>query len=41
MNEPLDYERLPAGQPMDETDVSLRAYLAARSDEHLAKYHPA
>ena len=36
-----DFEHLPAGRPMDETDVSLRAYLAGLSDEHLAKYDPA
>ena len=35
-----DYEHLPAGIPMDETDVSLRAYLTRLSDEHLAKYNP-
>jgi hypothetical protein len=39
MNE-LDFERLPAGQPMDETDVSLRAYLSRLPDEHLRKYEP-
>ena len=37
----IDYEHLPAGQPMDETDVSLRAYLSRLSDEHLAGYDPA
>lgn len=36
----IDYERLPGDGPMDETDVSLRAYLARLSDEHLAKYDP-
>ena len=35
-----DYEHLPAGQPMDETDVSLRAYLARLSEAHLARYDP-
>jgi len=35
-----DYERLPAGVPMDETDVSLRAYLARLSDERLRSYDP-
>src|SRR5262245_26238281 len=39
-NEP-DYEHLPAGMPMDETDVSLRAYLSRLTDEHLARYDPA
>lgn len=37
----IDYEHLPAGEAMDETDVSLRAYLAGLSDEHLAEYDPA
>lgn len=36
----IDYEHLPQGMPMDETDVSLRAYLSRLSDEHLAKYDP-
>ena len=36
-----DFEHLPAGMPMDETDVSLRAYLSRLSDEHLAQYDPA
>ena len=36
----IDYEHLPPGEPMDETDVSLRAYLANLSDEHLAEYDP-
>ena len=40
MNADSDYEHLPADVPMDETDVSLRAYLAGLSDEHLAKYEP-
>lgn len=35
-----DYEHLPAGQPMDETDVSLRAYLSRLEDDHLAQYDP-
>ena len=34
----VDYEHLPPGVPMDETDVSLRAYLAGLSDRHLAEY---
>jgi len=37
----INYEHLPAGLPMDETDVSLRAYLSRLSDEHLDKYDPA
>ena len=36
----IDYEHLPASTPMDETDVSLRAYLSRLTDEHLAKYDP-
>ena len=35
-----DYEHLPAGVPMDETDVSLRAYLAGLTDERLRQYKP-
>ena len=38
--EKLRFEHLPAGVPMDETDISLRAYLTRLSDEHLAKYDP-
>lgn len=34
----MDYEHLPGDGPLDETDFSLRAYLAGLSDEHLAKY---
>jgi hypothetical protein len=36
-----DFEHLPGDGPLDETDVSLRAYLARLSDEHLAHYDPA
>lgn len=36
-----DYEHLPAGTRMDETDVSLRAYLARLNDAHLAEYDTA
>lgn len=36
----MDYERLPEGEPLDETDVSLRAYLSRLSDEHLKQYDP-
>jgi hypothetical protein len=35
----LDFERRPRA-PGDETDVSLRAYVARLTDEHLAKYDP-
>jgi hypothetical protein len=41
MSTDLDFEHLPGSEPMDETDVSLRAYLARLSDEQLAKYDPA
>jgi hypothetical protein len=34
----VDFEHLPADVPMDETDISLRAYLAGLSVEHLAQY---
>ncbi|HEY2414930.1 MAG TPA: hypothetical protein VGI40_21980 [Pirellulaceae bacterium] len=37
----MDYEHLPGDGPLDETDVSLRGYLASLSDEHLAQYDPA
>jgi len=37
----MDYEHLPGDEPIDETEVSLRAYLARLSDEHLAQYDPA
>ena len=40
MNEEKNYERLPEGQAMDETDISLRAYLAGLEDNHLLKYDP-
>jgi hypothetical protein len=36
----MDYEHLPGDKPLDETDVSLRAYLARLSDDHLSKYNP-
>lgn len=41
MSAEVDFEHLPGSEPLDETDVSLRAYLARLSDEHLAKYDPA
>ncbi len=34
----VDYEHLPAGQQMDEVDVSLRAHFANMSDEKLSEY---
>jgi hypothetical protein len=36
-----DYERPAGAAPMDETDVSLRAYLSRLDDAHLAAYDPA
>jgi hypothetical protein len=36
----MDYEHLPGNGRLDETDVSLRAYLARLSDEHIALYDP-
>jgi hypothetical protein len=41
MSDELDFEHLPGSEPMDETDVSLRAYLSRLPDDHLAKYDPA
>ena len=40
MNDELNYERLPADQAMDETDISLRAYLTGLDEKHLSKYDP-
>tara|TARA_B100000809_G_scaffold266074_1_gene327213 strand:+ start:1771 stop:2067 length:297 start_codon:yes stop_codon:yes gene_type:complete len=40
MNDELNYERLPADKAMDETDISLRAYLAGLEESHLSKYNP-
>jgi len=37
----VDYEHLPGDKPLDETDISLRAYLSRISDEHLALDAPA
>ena len=34
----MDYEHFPGDERLDETDVSLRAYLASLSDDHLARY---
>jgi len=36
----MDFEHLPGDEPVDETDVSLRAYLAQLSDQHIANYDP-
>lgn len=35
------YECLPGDGPLDETDVSLRAYFARLTDERLAEYNSA
>jgi hypothetical protein len=35
-----DWEHLPGDGPLDETDISLRAYLSRLPQEHLAKYDP-
>ena len=35
-----DFEHPPGSGPMDETDISLRAYLAGRTDDHLGDYDP-
>jgi hypothetical protein len=37
MTEP-NYERMPVGMAMDETDVNLRAHFSRMSDEKLAEY---
>jgi hypothetical protein len=34
----LEFERLPAAEPKDETDYALRSYVAGLAEEHLAKY---
>lgn len=41
MTQSIDFERHPPGEPMDETDVSLRAHFARMDDERLAQYDPA
>jgi len=35
-----NYEAMPVGMAMDETDVNLRAHFSRMSDEKLAKYRP-
>lgn len=37
----IDFEHLPGDGPLDETDVSLRAYLANLSESHLREYNAA
>jgi hypothetical protein len=34
----INYEVLPAGMAMDETDVNLRSYFSRMSDEKLTEY---
>jgi hypothetical protein len=36
----VNYELLPAGQVMDETDINLRSYFTRMSDERLLEYNP-
>ncbi len=36
----IDFEHYPPGAPMDETDVSLRAYIAGLPEERLSQYDP-
>jgi hypothetical protein len=35
----INYEILPAGMAMDETDVNLRSYFSRMSDEKLQEYN--
>lgn len=37
----LKFEHLPDDGPLDETDVSLRAYFARMTEDHLDEYDPA
>ncbi len=36
----INYEAMPQGMAMDETDVNLRCYFSKMSDEKLAEYVP-
>lgn len=36
----MDFEHWPPDQALDETDVSLRAYVSRLPEDHLAKYDP-
>ncbi|REK11989.1 MAG: hypothetical protein DWQ37_13290 [Planctomycetota bacterium] len=36
----INYEILPAGMAMDETDVNLRSHFSRMSDEKLSEYRP-
>jgi hypothetical protein len=38
MSNEVNYERMPAGMAMDETDVNLRAHFSRMPDEKLAQY---
>lgn len=37
----IDFEHYPAGAALDETDMSLRAYVARIPEERLRQYDPA
>ena len=39
-NDDVNYEVLPAGMAMDETDINLRAHFSRMSEEKLAEYVP-
>ena len=39
-NADVNYEVLPTGMAMDETDINLRAHFSRMSDEKLAEYDP-
>jgi len=39
-NAGVNYERLPEGMAMDETDINLRSYFSRMSDEKLTQYDP-
>ena len=39
-NADINYERLPEGMAMDETDINLRSYFSRMPDEKLAEYVP-
>jgi hypothetical protein len=36
----INYEQLPAGMAMDETDINLRAHFARMSDDKISEYNP-
>src|SRR4051812_33036408 len=39
-NTDINYETLPAGMAMDETDINLRCYFSKMSEEKLSEYVP-